>query len=125
MTEKRFILVDDEWIGLDGAGHLIAIEDSASPKKTVYFAYKVNAKAICDLLNELYDENEQLESDLQMSREKALYWRNKAEDIFGDMKTNIELKQENEQLKKELQKYTEIHFRNENGTHTVLYEKKE
>lgn len=49
-----------------------------------------------DLLNE-YEEN------LQMCREKALYWRNKAENIFGDMKTNVELQRENIQLKKENQ----------------------
>lgn len=42
---------------------------------------------------------ERYESDLRMCREKALYWRNKAEDIFGDMRTNVELKRENEQLK--------------------------
>lgn len=42
---------------------------------------------------------ERYESDLKMCREKALYWRNKAEDIFGDMKTNVELKRENEKLK--------------------------
>lgn len=53
-----------------------------------------NIDKICDLLNE-YDDN------LQMSREKALYWRNKAEDIFGDMKTNVELDRENRQLEKE------------------------
>ena len=51
-----------------------------------------------DLLNE-YEEN------LQRCREKALYWRNKAENIFGDMKTNTELQRENIRLKKELEKY--------------------
>lgn len=56
-----------------------------------------NIDKICDLLNE-YDEN------LQMCHEKALYWRNKAENIFGDMKTNVELQQENIRLKKELEK---------------------
>ena len=56
-----------------------------------------NIDKICDLLNE-YDDN------LRMSREKALYWRNKAKDIFGDMKTNVELQRENIRLKKELEK---------------------
>ena len=36
-----------------------------------------------------------------MCHEKTLYWRNKAENIFGDMKTNVELQQENIRLKKE------------------------
>lgn len=60
---------------------------------------KLSFDEVVQLLNKLNDENEQLKSDVQMCREKALYWRNKAEDIFGDMKTNIELKQENRQLK--------------------------
>lgn len=53
-----------------------------------------NIDKICDLLNE-YDDN------LRMCHEKTLYWRNKAENIFGDMKTNVELQQENIRLKKE------------------------
>ena len=62
-----------------------------------YFEDMEDWKKIVNLLNE-YEDN------LQMSREKALYWRNKAEDIFGDMKTNVELQQENIRLKKELEK---------------------
>ena len=51
---------------------------------------------------------ERYESDLRMCREKALYWRNKAEDIFGDMRTNVELKRENEQLKKEIEEHKAV-----------------
>lgn len=82
-----------------------------------------NARKVCDRLNEqdklirklraevevhkhplfstrqAEEKIERYESDLRMCREKALYWRNKAEDIFGDMRTNVELKRENEQLK--------------------------
>ena len=78
--------------------------------------------SICDLLNELSEKEvevhkhplfstrlaeekiERYESDLRMCREKALYWRNKAEDIFGDMRTNVGLKRENEQLKREVKR---------------------
>lgn len=63
-----------------------------------YFEDMEDWKKIVNLLNE-YEDN------LQMSREKALYWRNKAENIFGDMKTNVKLQQENIRLKKELEKY--------------------
>ena len=62
-----------------------------------YFEDMEDWKKIVNLLNE-YEEN------LQMCHEKALYWRNKAENIFGDMKTNVELQQENIRLKKELEK---------------------
>jgi len=63
-----------------------------------YFEDMEDWKKIVNLLNE-YEDN------LQMCHEKALYWRNKAEDIFGDMKTNTELKRENIRLKQELGKY--------------------
>lgn len=42
------------------------------------------------------------EEELMMQREKALYWRNKAEDIWGDMKTNIGLQKENKKLKERI-----------------------
>jgi hypothetical protein len=65
MSENnRFNLIDDEWIGLDGAEYLTAIEDSNSIRKTVYFAYNENAKGICDLLNKLDEECEKLSSDI-------------------------------------------------------------
>ena len=62
-----------------------------------YLSDEERANNLCNLLNEQ-------EEELMMQREKALYWRNKAENIFGDMKTNVELQQENIRLKKELEK---------------------
>lgn len=62
---------------------------------------KKQAQKVVDLLNKQ-------EEELMMQREKALYWRNKAEDIWGDMKTNIELQKENKKLKeriKELEQF--------------------
>lgn len=85
MTEKRFSCTENGFV-----------VDYESEHKLL------NLYDVVDCLNALSDENEQLKSDVQMCREKALYWRNKAEDIFGDMKTNIELKQENEQLKQQI-----------------------
>jgi len=70
---KRFNIIDDEWIGLIGAEFVTAIEDSDNPKKTVYFVHNHNVKGIADLLNEqheriqvLENENEELKSHLQM-----------------------------------------------------------
>lgn len=39
------------------------------------------------------------EKDLQMSLEKSIYWRNQANNIWGDMKTNKTLEQENRKLR--------------------------
>ena len=66
---------------------------------------KINHKYVN--LDYLFRLVEELDSELNMSREKALYWRNKAEDIWGDMKTNVELKRENIQLKNELKELKE------------------
>ena len=58
--------------------------------------------------DQIIDVLNNYENDLRMCREKAIYWRNKANDIFGDMQTNVELERqvrelekENEQLKQE------------------------
>ena len=85
MSEKRY--------RIDYSDKII---DNESDKK-YYFEDMEDWKKIVNLLNE-YEDN------LQMCHEKALYWRNKAENIFGDMKTNVELQQENIRLKKELEK---------------------
>ena len=72
-------------------------------KKGIAFADEVEHEYYCwfnehdcrqtvDLLNEY-------ESELQMCREKVVYWRNKANDTFGDMRTNVELEKENQRLK--------------------------
>ena len=61
---------------------------------------KESAESIVNLLNEQDNEIKQYKDNLRMCREKALYWRNKAENIFGDMKTNVKLQQENIRLKK-------------------------
>ena len=55
-------------------------------------------------IDEVYDLLNEQDADLMMQREKALYWRNKAEDIFGDMQTNVELKKENIKLKERIKK---------------------
>lgn len=66
MTEnKRFNIIDDEWIGLEGSKYVTAIEDSDSPKKTVYFVYNANVKGVYRLLNQLNDENEYLKETNQ------------------------------------------------------------
>ena len=87
MTEKRFTL-----ICFDDLQYYDFIEDNGKV---------ISTNTVVSLLNRLNDENEQLQADLRMCREKGLYWQNKAKDIFGDMKTNVELQRENVQLKQE------------------------
>ena len=109
MTEKRF--THEKWYNerkIKENGELFAIVD-------VYN----QADKICNRLNELFNENEQLKQSLKNKMDSDNYWEQKATEKIK------ELEEENEQLKQELSKYREIHFRNENGTHTVLYEKKE
>lgn len=75
--------------------------------KSLSNAYKKQLKLNIEQdreIRQLKEEIKQYKDNLRMCHEKALYWRNKAENIFGDMKTNVELQQENIRLKKELEK---------------------
>lgn len=92
MSEKRFVM--HETPNTDTC----SLDDTNNELLSILFQRKEDCEPWLNLLNE-YEEN------LQMCHEKALYWRNKAENIFGDMKTNVKLQQENIRLKQELEKY--------------------
>ena len=90
---------ENERFFLECEGMLCWVTDSTK-RDDGYDGHLSNQETV-DLLNE-YD------SELQMCREKVVYWRNKAKDIWGDMKTNVELEKqilelekENKQLKQE------------------------
>ncbi len=88
MTENKRYTTDN------GSNEDVCLVDNLTGKE-----YEDNFDDIVDLLNE-YDDN------LRMCKEKSLYWRNKAEDIWGDMKTNIELQKENKKLKERIQEWS-------------------
>lgn len=96
MSEKRF-----ERVFLDTNEFIISDKQEEHRDKGSLYLSENN---ILKLLNEQDNEIKQYKDNLRMCHEKALYWRNKAENIFGDMKTNTELQQENIRLKKELEK---------------------
>lgn len=50
-------------------------------------------------VEDVVDKLNEYEAELSIEREKVVYWRNKAKDIWGDMRTNVELEKENGQLK--------------------------
>ena len=91
MSEKRFTINKKEsWGGLSDKQGKIYLDGSLHVMDVM--------EDICNILNEQDTEIKQYKDNLQMCREKALYWRNKAENIFGDMKTNVELQRENQTL---------------------------
>lgn len=64
MDEKRFKIINDVWAGLSGSEYVTAIEDTDSPKKTIYFVYNENVQGIVDLLNEQNEEIKNLREAL-------------------------------------------------------------
>ena len=101
MSEKRFNVIDDEWIGLSGAEFVTAIEDSDSPKKAVYFVHNHNVKGIADLLNEQNKTITRLKKDSDScSHNWAL--------LYDEAKNKVEeLHEENQELKKIIKSITE------------------
>ena len=104
MSKKRFLVIYNEYQTSNGKtikAEPYFIDTKEEYVDEVYFTIKgyptMSDEQVVDLLNE-QDEA------LMMQREKALYWRNKAEDIFGDMQTNVELKKENKKLKERIKK---------------------
>ena len=96
MTEERYNLIDDEWIGLEGAEYLTAIEDSKNIKKTVYFAYNKNAKGICDLLNKLDKECNELDSHSMFLHDNLERLGNRNRELENKIKKLENSKQSND-----------------------------
>ena len=115
MTEnKRF----EVWKTI-GSFHCWYIEDVIDDKVVVdNIMHKYEADRLCDNLNELFDENEQLKQSLKNKMESDDYWEQKAKERVN------KLEKENEQLKKELNTFKPVVFQDttNNGT-IVLYAK--
>ena len=107
MTAKRFTHKEDDWEILDNGEHL------------AYAHSGYQADKICELLNELHEENEQLRKDSTvlilanqdyMKENEQLKHRlaisNKASLVTALEKENEQLRKENSELKEFYEKYS-------------------
>ena len=93
MTEKRWKIIDEEFISYTGGNAIII---SNGDFKFAIWEMKEDVQKICNKLNKLVDENKKLQSINQDHR-----------DYIGDVEADfIRLEQENKKLKKEC---TELH----------------
>lgn len=93
MTEKKRYKLVIAKIGDKSAN---VFEDTVTGDATGFDEYY--QQGIVDLLNDY-------ETELSMEREKVVYWRNKAKDIWGDMRTNVELEKQVKELEKEKEQW--------------------
>ena len=112
MTEKRFVYYEHK-----GADYILD-----TPNKSLDFIEMLGdcleAEEIVDLLNQLYDENEQLKQfkekiftsiEKEIARnEKTIEWKKETLDLLNELlDVNEQLKQQNEFLKKRCDEYWE------------------
>ena len=112
MTEKRFVYYEHK-----GADYILD-----TPNKSLDFIEMLGdcleAEEIVDLLNQLYDENEQLKHfkekiftsiEKEIARnEKTIEWKKETLDLLNELlDVNEQLKQQNEFLKKRCDEYWE------------------
>ena len=110
MTEKRFVYYEHK-----GADYILD-----TPNKSLDFIEMLGdcleAEEIVDLLNQLYDENEQLKHfkekiftliEKEIARnEKTIEWKKETLDLLNELlDVNEQLKQQNEFLKKRCDEY--------------------
>ena len=94
MTEKQFVIKNER-----------TIIDNKTGRNGYVFSWKSDAEEICDRLNWLVEENEQLKEDNMLLIEDSEKYR-KISIQFDNR--NKELVSENEQLKSELEKVVEV-----------------
>ena len=112
MTEKRFVYYEHK-----GADYILD-----TPNKSLDFIEMLGdcleAEEIVDLLNQLYDENEELKQfkekiftsiEKEIARnEKTIEWKKETLDLLNELlDVNEQLKQQNEFLKKRCNQYWE------------------
>ena len=112
MTEKRFVYYEHK-----GADYILD-----TPNKSLDFIEMLgdclDAEEIVDLLNQLYDENEELKQfkekiftsiEKEIARnEKTIEWKKETLDLLNELlDVNEQLKQQNEFLKKRCNQYWE------------------
>ena len=110
MTEKRFVYYEHK-----GADYILD-----TPNKSLDFIEMLgdclDAEEIVDLLNQLYDENEELKQfkekiftsiEKEIARnEKTIEWKKETLDLLNELlDVNEQLKQQNEFLKKRCNEY--------------------
>ena len=73
MTEKRFKIVDEQFISYyGGTGHKISNEECGF----WLWHNKIESQKVCDKLNNILDENEQLKKDVDYWKQVASQYSN-------------------------------------------------
>lgn len=99
MTEKRFTIVDEQFISYyGGTGHLI----SNGECKIWLWHSKEESQKVCDKLNNILDENEQLKSIKKFADRNGICIFNIDEAFRRCWRDNAKLVKENEKLRKEI-----------------------